>query len=288
MSDITPGSPAWTRLVTASKVAAILGLSPWDSPRYVWHLMRGELEGKDETRAMRRGNMLENAILDWWLADNPDWVDIGRQPFYSVDDWCAATPDMLVKHRLTGEEMLVDAKTTGDDESWVDGEPPAHYVASSLWQLAMAPNVRRVCLAALFGRPFDLQSYYVERDDDLIEHVYDKCRAFYESLTDDDAAPALSDLPCEYDVVRKVHADIDRKTEAVIPSDLAAEYANAYHAEKALPAIKARVLEVMGRAQYGLDPNGVKIARRQPSRDDAVALYCTAPKPADIPEGIAS
>ena len=273
-----PGSPEWSRIVTASKVAAILGLSPWDSPRATWHLMRGELDPKPETRPMRRGNMLENAILDWWLADNPEWVEVARQPQHSIDDWCAATPDMEVRHVETGEAMLVDAKTTGDDGDWIDGEPPTYYVASSMWQMAMAPHIERVCLAALFGRPFDLRSYYVARDDALIEAVIDRCRTFYESLTDDDAAPALTDMPCEYDTVRKVHAAIDKGETVTLPADLAAEFAAAYHAEKSLPAIKARVLEAMGRAQYGTDENGRPIARRQAS-GDAVALYCTAPKP---------
>jgi predicted phage-related endonuclease len=285
---LVPGTAEWARVVSASKVAGILGLSPWDSPRAVWHLMRGDLPPAPESRPMRRGNMLENAVLDWWLADNPEWEEVERQPSYTIDpEWCVATPDMLVRHRETGEHMLIDAKTTSTDDDWIDGEPPAYYVASSMWQLAMAPDVERVCLAALFGRPFDMRSYYVARDDDLIDGLVSRCRAFWESLTDDNAGPALTDMPCEYDVVRRVHVDIDKGETATIPDDLAAEFATAYHAEKALPSIKARVLEAMGRAQYGVDSGGVKIARRQPS-GDSVALYCTAPKPFTTPEGIAS
>ena len=33
MNAPAPGSPEWQRLMTASKVAAVLGLSPWQSPR---------------------------------------------------------------------------------------------------------------------------------------------------------------------------------------------------------------------------------------------------------------
>ena len=50
--DYTPGSPAWTRRITATKVAAILGVSPWDSPRSMWAKMRGEMpEGMDAETA---------------------------------------------------------------------------------------------------------------------------------------------------------------------------------------------------------------------------------------------
>jgi phage gp46-like protein len=273
---LAPGSPEWCRLVTASKVAGILGISPWESPRIVWHKMRGDLPWDEETRAMRRGNMLENAILDWWLADNPEWEDAGRQPNYNIDDWCAATPDMLVRHKDTGELMLVDAKAPKDDDHWAD-EPPAYYIASSLWQLAMAPQVERVCLAALFGRPCDLRSFYVTRDDDLIEGMVDSCRAFYESLSQD-VPPPLSDSPAEYDAIRTVHPEIDREAEVVLPDDLADRYLlDLAHAARA-DATKARLLDVMGTARIARRSDGLIVARRQPSRG-AVTLARVAALP---------
>ena len=79
---------------------------------------------------------------------------------------------------------------------------------------------------------------------------------------------------------RKAHPEIDRGETATIPADLADEYVTAYRATKALPALQARVLDVMGRAQYGADPDGNRIARRQPSKGDAVALYFAAKTPA--------
>lgn len=274
-----PGSPEWARVVSASKVAAILALSPWESQRSMWHLMRGEIPPAPESRPMRRGNMLENAVLDWWLADNPEWEDIGRQVHYSIDpEWCTATPDMLVRHRETGEEMLVDAKTTGTDDDWIDGEPPVYYAASSMWQLAMAPGVERVCLAALFGRPFDLRSYYVTRDDDIIDGLVSRCRAFWESLTDDDAAPALSDHPAEYDVVRTVHPEIDRDLDVTIPDDIAERYLLDLAHEKRVSASKARLLDLMGRARIAKNEAGQHIARRQP-KGDAVTLVRVAALP---------
>ena len=273
-----PGSPEWCRLVTASKVAAILGLSPWESPRTMWHLMRLELPGAEESRAMRRGNMLENAILDWWIADNPEWVEIERHPTYSIDDWCAATPDMLVTHRQTGEAMLVDAKAPKDDEHWTDTEAPAYYAASSMWQLAMAPTIERVCIAALFGRPYDLRSFYVDRDDELIEQIIDRCQEFHASLTHDDAAPALSDMPCEYEAIRKVHAAIDREAEVTLDDDLADRYlTDLAHAERA-DATKARVLDAMGTARIAKRSDGLIVARRQP-KGDAVSLVRVAALP---------
>ena len=130
-----PGTPEWCALVTASKVPALLGLSPWDSPLSMWLKMAGRAPWDAESQAMRRGNMLENAVLDWWLADHDECEDRGRQEWHQLqdEDWCGATPDMTVWNFAAsdvGEPEFVDAKTTTDDEeAWWDG-PPAHYLTS--------------------------------------------------------------------------------------------------------------------------------------------------------------
>ena len=271
-----PGTPEWCALVTASKVPALLGLSPWDSPLSMWLKMAGRAPWDAESQAMRRGNMLENAVLDWWLADNPNVSEMERQPWHQLQDetWCGATPDMRVIG-ADGEPEFVDAKTTTDDEeAWWDG-PPAHYLTSSMWQLAMAPHVQRVRLAVLFGRRLTLRTFTVERDDELCGALIDRAREFHLSLAADEPPP-LSGMACEYDAIRKAHPEIDRGETATIPADLAAEYVTAYRATKALPAIQAAVLDAMGRAQYADDPDGNRIARRQPSKGDAVALYFAA------------
>ena len=279
-----PGTPEWCALVTASKVPALLGLSPWDSPLSMWLKMAGRAPWDAESQAMRRGNMLENAVLDWWLADHDECEDRGRQEWHQLqdEDWCGATPDMTVWNFAAsdvGEPEFVDAKTTTDDEeAWWDG-PPAHYLTSSMWQLAMAPHVKRVRLAVLFGRRLTLRTFTVERDDELCGALIDRAREFHLSLAADEPPP-LSGMACEYDAIRKAHPEIDRGETATIPADLADEYVTAYRATKALPALQARVLDVMGRAQYGADPDGNRIARRQPSKGDAVALYFAARTPA--------
>jgi predicted phage-related endonuclease len=278
MSRPEPGTPEWCALVTASKVPAILGLSPWDSPLSLWLKMAGRAPWDEENDATRRGNMLENAVLDWWLADHDEFGEVERQEWHVLqdEDWCGATPDMTVA--ADGELAFVDAKTTTDDEeAWWDG-PPAHYLTSSMWQLAMAPHVKRVHLAVLFGRRLTLRSFTVERDDDLCGLLIDRAREFYLSLSAD-TPPPLSGMACEYDAIRKAHPEIDRGESATLPADLVDEYVSAYRASKALRGIQARVLDVMGRAQYGTDEYGNRIARRQPSRD-GVALYFAAKTPA--------
>ena len=59
-----PGTPEWCALVTASKVPALLGLSPWDSPLSMWLKMAGRAPWDAESQAMRRGNIMRMNGID--------------------------------------------------------------------------------------------------------------------------------------------------------------------------------------------------------------------------------
>lgn len=281
--DLTPGAPEWCARVTASKVAGILGLSPWDSPLRTWHVMAGNLPADDgnNTDAKARGHYLENGCLDWWLDQNPLRTEVQRQATFTIGDWAAATPDMLATD-FDGETVLVDAKTAATDDHWTDTEPPAYYFASSLWQLACAPEAKRVHLAVLFGRPrLSFREYVIERDDALIAGLIDECRTFYDTVQAGQE-PGLSDMACDYDVIRTVHPDIDRDGVVILPDDLVADFLTDAAHEKRAPVTKAAVLAAMGTARLAKDSLGRTVARRQP-KGDAVTLVRVAP-PIDLTE----
>lgn len=262
-----PGSPRWQRLVTASKVAAILGLSPWDSPYSTWCVMKGLIPGASENRHMQRGTMLENAVLDWWLVDHPEHTERARQVWTPLFDWGGATPDLHVTGP-GGALELVDAKTISSDDGWQDGPPP-YYLASSLWQLVCEPDAERVHLAVLFGRPFDLRSYTVERDEDVMAAIVARCKDFHDSLASD-APPDLDDHVATYEAIRALHPDIDRDVEVELDRAVAAEYVAADLAARAAAdrqrAAKSGILAAMGRARLATC-DGTQVARRQPHRD---------------------
>ena len=281
--DLAPGTPDWCARVTASKVAGILGLSPWDSPLRTWHVMAGNLPSDDGNNAdaKARGHYLESGVLDWWLDQHPLRTEVQRQPSFTLGDWAAATPDMLATD-FDGETVLVDAKTAATDDHWTDTEPPAYYVASSLWQLACAPEASRVHLAVLFGRPrLSFREYVVERDDALIAGLIDECRTFYDTVQAGQE-PGLSDMACDYDVLRTVHPDIDRDGVAVLPDDLVADFLTDAAHEKRAPITKAAILAAMGTARLAKSSTGQTIARRQP-KGDAITLVRVAP-PIDLTE----
>lgn len=276
-----PGTAEWASKVTASKVAAILGLSPWESPYAIWHLMAGNIPPAEQNRHMQRGNMLENAVLDWWLIDHPEVTEVARQRWYPLEGWAGATPDMDVTGP-SGDLELVDAKTISTDEAWAD-EPPVHYLASSMWQLACAPEAKRVHLAVLFGRPFDLRTYTIERDDDLIAQIVAQCSTFYDTVRTGDM-PDLDDTVATFNAVKAMHPLVD-DTDVEISPTMAVDLASWQHqwksCEAPLRAAKSAVMEAMGNARYATC-NGVRVARRQPDGPDRTKFIVVA-KPGDLP-----
>lgn len=279
-----PGSPEWARLVTASKVAGILSISPWDSQYKVWCVMAGLIPPDPENEAMRRGNMLEDAVLNWWLADNPDAIELGRQVTCQIPDepWAAATPDMIVTSG--GDTEIVDAKTASDDEGWGrpgTDEAPKYYIASSMWQLAMHPEAARVRLAVLFGRPFTMREYVIERDDELCGALIDHCRAFHATVVSG-VMPPLDDSVATYEAVRAQHPDIDRDLDVQITEAQAADWlaskAAVETADRWHRGATTVLLDQMGKARRAMC-DGLVIARRQPHASGSVSLVRVAPLP---------
>lgn len=287
MSALIPGSSEWLRVVTASKVAAILGLSPWESPRSLWHKMHGDLPDEETTSAQSRGHFLEPAILAWWRDQHDVDTDLfhwREQPKYRLGDWAAATPDAVAHNKHIGP-VLVEAKSTADDGEW--GEPgtdeiPAYYLTQVIWQMHVS-GVHR-CHVPIIGPRLRFAEYVVDyapyaEDAELIER---RCREFYDSLAADEP-PDLDDTVATYEAVRKVHPDIDRGTEVELTTTQAIDLVTSSHDLKRLEAAcrkaKSTVIDLMGNAQYATH-DGVRIARRQP-RGDAVTFVVVA-KPTDL------
>lgn len=247
-----PGDAEWLKVVTASKVAAILGLSPWDSPYSMWRKMRGDLPRAEGSDATRRGQYLEAGILAWWrdkhgITDDRQWVE---QPSYTLGDWAAATPDAMTLGIPGESEVLVEAKSTAQD--W-GGELPAYYLTQVIWQMHVS-GIHR-CYVPVLGPRLVFEEYVVDyadyaEDAVLIER---RCREFYDSLADD-TPPELDDTVATYEAVRKVHPEIEKGQAVELTRDEADDLVTFAHlakeTETSLRLAKSTVIERMERAQY--------------------------------------
>lgn len=295
----TPGTRRWRSLVTASKVAAIAGVSTYDSPMSMWLKMRGDIPWQAGTAVTQRGHDLEAAVLGWWRREHGLKArDVRRQVFVQHPDlpWAAATLDGLAG--MLGEAVegasvpaqwfdrrlvIVEAKTSRKPEEW--GAPltdaiPVDYLTQAFWGMAMCPGVDEVRVPVLLSG-LEFAEYVVRRDEQMQDELVDLAGKFYRSLDGD--RPPLDDHVATRDALRALHPDIDRGETAFLLDDaLGYEYlgadANLAIAERWHRGASIRVLDAMGRANYAANTSGVRVARRQPGRGGTVALHAVHPK----------
>lgn len=287
-----PGSPAWYKLVTASKVATILGLSPeqWSTPWTLWHAMKDATSGDDgrNAKGKARGHYLEDGVIRWWIDQHRDDYGSGfPQTWRPVADddgvmWAGATSDLYGTEfyedaggQIRERFFVLNAKTSATTDDWwtydVNGDPvmypPPYYLASLMWEMWVF-DAPVGYIACLFGPSLDFREWRIERDDELIAGIVTRCREFYDSLAGDEP-PELDDTPATYEAVRRMHPDIDRDATVVLPGDVAFELVAATAAADAAEARRRRahveVMTAMGTARTA-EYCGLTVARRQPNR----------------------
>ena len=94
---LQPGSPEWLQTISASKVAAILGLSPWATAYSLWHDMAGTTPREKETQVQNDGTYWEPEIREWFADAHPEWF-VGETTTWRNDarPWQTADPDGLL------------------------------------------------------------------------------------------------------------------------------------------------------------------------------------------------
>lgn len=250
--SLVPGSPEWTRHITASKVPAILGLSPFDSPFSMWHKMKGSVPPEGDSDVKRRGVYLEPAIVAWIHDQHPDFqIEHGGCFRHRDLDWLTASPDRLL-YRAGVQVGILECKSTTQDEEW--GQPgtdevPPGVKAQCLTQLAVIGAQR--CVVGYLGSFLTFAEYVVEFDEAEWAYILGRLVVFKDSL-DRDERPSIDGHSATYQAVRQLHPDIE-DVPVEIPADLAIEYKGALRYFKAAESLKNRacsdLLDAMGSAK---------------------------------------
>lgn len=269
-----PGTPEWSRLITASKIPAILGLSSWDSPYSLWCKATGRIESETTpTSVTERGDLLEPKLLEWLGMKLPESrVRPGRT--FAMDahpTWQAAPDGLVYEGRRRTPYALVECKTAARGDEWgrtsledPTAEIPPAYLAQVAWQMHVT-GADLVYVPALVV--MDLRLYVVRRADveDALPGIVQAAGRF-EDLIHSDTAPDWDGAEVTYEAVRAEHPDIDPDLAATIPTADAMELHDATAAAKAaeerLNRAKSVVLHAAGIAKTVQDEDGQKVATR--------------------------
>jgi putative phage-type endonuclease len=251
---LVPGSREWLSKMSASKVAAVMGLSPYDSRFSLYYRMLAGVGDDIESDEMRRGNYLEPAITAWFADQHPEWsIEPGGCWQHPAIEWYTAAPDRLVK--VDAEIRGLECKSEADGDGW--GEPGSDVVPVEVRAQVMAQmdvlGTRRTHVAVLL--PFlEFREYVVDYDEADATVIREACAEFMEQLAAR-IAPNLDDHVATLRTVRLLHPDIDPVDVEVSPQ-LAERYQQACQACKDADAAKrlasAEVLEAIGNGRRAM------------------------------------
>lgn len=159
-----PGTPDWHAArangIGGSEIAAVMGLSPYESRFSLWYRKQGLIGPVEESEEMYWGKEHEPAICRRFARTHPE-LDVTVAPTYAHPDrpWQIANPD-----RHAGPDLF-EAKTARDAEGWgTEGtaEIPVHYRSQCIHYMDVT-GARRCWVGVLIAGS-EYREYVVEYD----------------------------------------------------------------------------------------------------------------------------
>lgn len=288
LGTFRPGSDRWHAAraggLGGSEIAAVVGLSPWDSPWSLWQRKAGHIGPAPENDEMRWGTLLEPVIVEEFCRrhrDDLSLTDSGVTFAHPDREWQVANPDALFATRQmcgscdgglpvgcgcpTEPTCVLEVKTARYDDEWgPDGSDviPVGYRCQVLWYLDVL-GLPTAHVAVLIAGS-DYREYVIEYDPAEAAFLRDAGRAFLDSVAAG-IEPDVDSHGATYRALRELHPDIDDVATVHLRPGTARGYRAAVRAYRAAEARKAlhtaRVLRAMGSARRA-ECNGQPIASR--------------------------
>lgn len=255
-----PGSDQWHAAraggIGGSEIAAVMGLSPYESRFSLWHRKKGLIGPVEESPQMRWGKKHEPTICAEFAELHPDAGVVPSPTFAAAGrPWQIANPDRLLvgtEPGATRPTALLEAKTARDDEGWGEegtGEIPVWYRAQCIWYLDVL-GVDRCHVAVLIGN-FDYREYVVEYDPADALRMREAAAEFMRTLAADER-PDIDGHSATYQAIREIPEGLD-PVDVEIPTALRDRFYAAqdayWTAEDELTACKGLLLDAIGTGQ---------------------------------------
>jgi putative phage-type endonuclease len=276
--------------VTASEIAALLGISPYQSPFNLYWIKTGQIPEDFDNDRLELGRILEPYVASRFRAAHPDLHLVNPAGLWgSVErPWQLATPDGFVTEsgRAVAEPIAVwEGKTSGTYEGWgEDGgdEVPPYIAAQVLYQMDVIGCLTGY-VSCFFLATQQIRTYVLEYDQADVDLMRKRGLEFWERVQAGDV-PDLDSHNATMAALKALYPDVDDGEKAEVPADLAVRYKTACDAVKRAQerksGIENEIRLAMGGAKYAIDPDGQKVATRSvydrkpysvgPSRIDAL------------------
>lgn len=259
--------------VTASEIAALLGISPYESPFDLYWKKTWQIPEDFDNDRLELGRILEPYIAHRFAKKHPD-IDVAPQSaglWQSTErSWQMATPDRLLDLQDdSGKwvDSVLELKTSGTYEEWgEDGtdEVPPYIAAQVLYQMDVI-GCRAGYVACLFLSTQQIRTYQLAWDQDDVDLMRDRAAEFWQQVQDS-RPPEIDGHTATTLALKRLYPDVGDAEEAQVPEDLATRYRTACTAVKRAEARKAgvenEIRAAMGNAKRAITSDGQKVATR--------------------------
>jgi putative phage-type endonuclease len=246
------GSPEWHAARAAgiggSEIAAVLGLSPYESRFSLWHRKKGQIGPVEESEPMYWGKVHEPGIAARFAELHPELL-VAPSPTYAAAGrpWQIANPDRKVYG--DGPVELLEIKTARDADLW--GEPgtdqiPVWYRCQCLWYLDVL-GARRCHVAVLIAGS-EYREYVVDYNADEAALLRDAGAQFMHDL-EHDVRPDIDGHSATFQTVRVLPEgldDVDVEVDPLLVRRFHDAQDAAWEADDELTACKASLLDLIG------------------------------------------
>ena len=250
-----------------SEAAAIMGVSKWKTPFQLWEEKTGrfvQTVDPAKQKLFDRGHRWEPVALDMLLDEltaRGHAVELlGRGIRYQDPEHAFLQGEIDAEILLDGEHVNVELKTVGGfaANQWGEmdsDEVPIHYAAQVMYGLGLTG--RRLCVVGALIGADNMIPYFVERDDETIAAMREKCVEFWTVNVQGDKAPDPVNMDDIHRIFARVNgrpAEVDEETAQAL-QDLAAVRSQIKAYEGDEESLKFKVCDGIRRA-WGIVPNG--------------------------------
>lgn len=287
--------------IGGSDIAAIVGISPWKTPRDIFLDKKGLAEPEPETDAMYWGTTLEDIVAKEYSKRTGRKIERCNVLFQHKDfPFLIGNVDRVV-YDATGKRPVVngrmitarilECKTASQYAASEWGEDgtdqiPEHYKAQVQWYMGITGA--SICDVAVLIGNRDFRMYTVERDPAVIKYLFAEGVKFWREYIETDTMPPAVTLE---DVESVCHGTAkERRFASDEITEAAKRYAEIDKAIKALKEeqepLKIRICEHMGDAVELVGTDSKKLASwsaaKPTSKTDWKAVAEEMAAPADI------
>lgn len=260
--------------IGGSDIAAIIGISPWRTPRDIYLDKKGLTEPEPETDAMYWGSTLEDIVAREYAKRSGRRIERCNQMFtHPEHPFLVGNVDRVVwsedgKRPVVGGKLITDrileCKTASQYAAQDWGEPgtdeiPEYYKAQVQWYMGITGA--RVCDVAVLIGNRDFRMYTVERDEAVISYLFQEGITFWREYIEKDVMPparTLEDVEsvCRGEAKARKFAD-DLTIEAVQRYAELDKQAKEIKAEQ--DKLKVQICDAIGDAVELVAPDSTKL-----------------------------